>query len=91
MLGYPILQTDSLVLFHGRYQVKALELIKESELQKDGTGLSANDDRSSLSSLRRQFSVPLGPDLSKDKALATQAAGWGLEVRNKLNQRLMFL
>lgn len=58
------------------YQVRALELARECETQNDQMGFSSSNGRSSQ---RRQFSVPLGPDLSRDKAYATQAASWGLE------------
>ncbi|CAM6096695.1 unnamed protein product [Calypogeia fissa] len=61
------------------YQVRALELMRESEAQNNQGGFSVNGDKSSPSLPRRQFSVPFGPDLSRDKAYATQAASWGLE------------
>ena len=64
-----------------RYQVAALELIKSSELEQETpssqwTSHGAGDSGHS----KKRFSVPLGPDLSKDRKYANQAASWGLEV-----------
>jgi hypothetical protein len=64
-----------------RYQVAALELIKAYEQEQElclSKLLLA--ERTTGQHSRKQFLVPVGPDLAKDKEYAIRAASWGLEV-----------
>lgn len=62
-----------------RYQVAALELIKASEQEQDPR--SSNwTSHGAVDASKKRFSVPFGPNLSKDEKYANQAASWGLEV-----------
>lgn len=62
------------------YQAAALELIKCAEIEeasldsRQRTSSSCNDEH-----IVTRFFVPVGPDLSKDKDYAAQAAAWGLQ------------
>ncbi|KAH9535817.1 hypothetical protein CY35_17G073500 [Sphagnum magellanicum] len=62
------------------YQVAALELIKAYEQEQElclSKLLLA--ERTTGQHSRKQFLVPVGPDLAKDKEYAIRAASWGLE------------
>lgn len=59
-----------------------LELIKASELEQDKPSSQwTRHGAANAGQLKKRFSVPHGPDLSKDHKYANQAASWGLEVQ----------
>lgn len=67
------------------YQATALELIKRTEIGEALTLRQCNGS-SRHGGATTRFSAPVGPDLSKDKDYALQAAAWGLQALPEMGE-----
>eukprot|EP00250_Pteridium_aquilinum_P016574 c23169_g1_i1 orf=758-3574(+) len=69
------------------YQATALELIKRAHM---GEGLHTSRQPNGISRYEGatmvRFSAPVGPDLSKDKDYALQAAAWGVKALPEMGE-----